>query len=61
MICYKDRTFCMRDCGRIECRRNKAAIPWENQLPVCYMRGDDCTNWESVRDREERDYYETEE
>lgn len=49
MIVYKDRAFCMQDCGRDECIRNKKTIPWENQLPVSFIRTDDCVNWEKPR------------
>lgn len=52
MIVYKDRAFCMQDCGRIECIRNKQNIPWENQLPVSFIRCDDCINWEKLRNME---------
>lgn len=50
MIVYKDRAFCIQECGRVECIRNKQNIPWENQMPVSFIRSDDCINWEKPRD-----------
>lgn len=60
MIVYRDMSFCMRDCGNIECKRNKTHIPWENELPVSYLRCLDCINWKPVKSGVIRDYYEPE-
>lgn len=51
MIVYKDRFFCMQDCGRDECIRNKSTIPWSNDLPVSFMRCDDCENHIPLRNK----------
>ena len=51
MIVYKDRAFCMQDCGRNECIRNKANIPWDNDLPVSFIKGVNCVNHIPLRNR----------
>lgn len=60
MIVYKDRSFCLQDCGNYECIRNKRSIPWDNLLPVSFIKCSDCINWESTWDRDTRDCYERE-
>ena len=58
MTCYRDMSFCMRECGREDCLRNKQRMPWDNQLPVSFIRCSDCKNYKPYRTRTQKDYYE---
>ena len=57
MIVYRDMAFCMRECGQTNCVRNKATIPWENRLPVSFMRCEDCVNWKPIEHGKLKNYY----
>lgn len=48
MICYKDMTFCSRDCANKECKRNKKNIdkpPHLEWMPVAYSDFNNCPNY----------------
>ena len=45
MICYKDMSFCNRDCKNKKCRRNKIHIPEQTALLVCYFNFDGCKEY----------------
>ena len=48
MICYKDMTFCSRDCANKECRLNKQNIDKPKDLewmPVAYSDFKDCEKY----------------
>lgn len=49
MICYKDMTFCSRDCGNLYCTLNKknlddrpAEYAW---MPVAFANFSDCQEY----------------
>lgn len=45
MICYRDMTFCSRDCNNTDCKRNKKNINKPKELewmPVAYSDFKDC-------------------
>ena len=47
-LCYKDITFCIRDCKNTKCEINKKhaeAAPLYG-LPVCFSNFEDCTKYE---------------
>lgn len=49
MICYKDMTFCSRDCNNTDCIRNKKNINKPKELdwmPVAYSDFKECKEWE---------------
>ena len=48
MICYKDMTFCSRDCNNTDCKRNKKNIHKPKELewmPVAYSDFKGCKDW----------------
>ena len=48
MICYKDMTFCSRDCENTKCKRNKQNIDKPKDLewmPVAYSDFKDCEKY----------------
>ncbi len=52
MICYKDMTFCSRDCANKECKRNKKNInkpPDLEWMPVAYSDFKDCKRFKERR------------
>lgn len=48
-ICYKDMTFCIRDCKNKKCERNKKHTEnaTYNGLPICYCDFYDCKEYKS--------------
>lgn len=48
MICYKDMTFCSRDCNNTDCKRNKKNVHKPKELewmPVAYSDFKECKKW----------------
>ena len=48
MICYKDMTFCSRDCANTDCKLNNKNIHKPKELewmPVAYRDFKDCKKW----------------
>lgn len=48
MFCYRDMTFCTRDCWNMECKRNAKKVDLENldtDLPVCVDEFKNCKDW----------------
>ena len=49
MLCYKDRAFCMRLCGNLECPINQKHIDHELVkeigLPIAYRKIKECKEW----------------
>ena len=49
MLYYKDKAFCMRTCGNLECPINQKHIDHELVkevgLPIAYRRIEDCKEW----------------
>ena len=57
MICYKDMTFCSRDCANKKCKRNKQNIDKPPQLewmPVAYSDFKSCEKFKKARQRNGR-------
>jgi len=53
MICYKDITFCSRECKNRKCERNKKNINKPKHLawmPVAYSDFKDCANYKGGDD-----------
>lgn len=51
MICYKDMTFCSRDCANMACKRNKQNIdkaPHLEWLPIAYSNFKSCEKFKNM-------------
>ena len=56
MICYKDMTFCSRDCANKKCKRNKQNIDKPKELewmPVAYSDFKDCEKYKGGEQNDE--------
>ena len=52
MICYKDKTFCSRDCANMKCSINKKNINKPKDLewmPIAYSDFKDCDRYKAER------------
>lgn len=45
MMCYKDMTFCVRECTNMECKRNIKHVPDDVLEPICMAKFMDCEKW----------------
>jgi hypothetical protein len=51
MLCHKDMTFCLRECGNMDCARNLDNIPlredgsYDTIFPVAMSGFGDCEKW----------------
>lgn len=53
MFCYRDMTFCMRECANYKCKRNKKHlenIPEEEAwMPIAFSEFKECKNYKEVK------------
>jgi len=52
MICYQDKTFCIRDCANMKCSINKKNINKPKDLewmPISYSDFKDCDRYKAER------------
>lgn len=53
MLCYKDTTFCERDCNNLKCNKNKKNInvpPEYAWMPIAFTTYQDCKDY--IKDKE---------